>query len=172
MVERRWSRFMVKISERSKGALRMGIAGLVLAMSLTLLVHLTAGSPAPSIDRAYLQSIWNGWSTLDASHQSQFYAQGSNVYFDEAPLKYDSWGAYEEGAAKILKTIKSAKFTINNDLKIHPAGNIVWATATVDQDATLTDGKRDVTTFRWTVIFARENNKWLIVHEHVSRPTE
>ncbi len=163
---------MAKRIETYKSALRMAIVALVMAMGLTVFVHLTSGKPAPAVDRAYLQSVWDGWGTLDAAHQTRFYAQGPHVYFDEAPLKYDSWGAYERGSAEILKTIKSAKFTINNDLKIHSAGNIVWATATVDQDATLTDGKRDVTTFRWTVILERENNQWLIVHEHVSRPTE
>lgn len=163
---------MAKRIETYKSALRMAIVALVMAMGLTVFVHLTSGKPAPPVDRAYLQSVWDGWGTLDAAHQTRFYAQGPHVYFDEAPLKYDSWGAYERGSAEILKTIKSAKFMINNDLKIHPAGNLVWATATVDQDATLTDGKRDVTTFRWTVILTRENSQWLIVHEHVSRPTE
>jgi ketosteroid isomerase-like protein len=126
-------------------------------------------SPVP--DAAYLQKIWDGWATLDAANQTQFYAQGPHVFFDEAPLKYDSWKQFEAGVAKILTSIQSAKFTVEEP-HIHPAGQYVWATALINQDAMLKDGKRDKAILRWTVVFHRENGKWLIVHEHVSRPTE
>jgi ketosteroid isomerase-like protein len=128
-----------------------------------------ATSPIP--DAAYLQKIWDGWATLDAAHQTQFYAQGPHTFFDEAPLKYDSWKEFEAGVAKILTSIKSAKFTVEEP-HIHPAGQFVWATALINQDALLQDDKRDKAILRWTVVFHHENGKWLIAHEHVSRPTE
>lgn len=126
-------------------------------------------SPIP--DAAYLQKIWDGWAALDASHQTQFYAQGPHTFFDEAPLKYDSWKEFEAGVGKILTSIKSAKFTVEEP-HIHPAGQYVWATALINQNAVLKDGKRDKAMLRWTVVFRQESGKWLIVHEHVSRPTE
>jgi ketosteroid isomerase-like protein len=129
-------------------------------------------SESAGVDRAYLQSVWTGWEALDVAKQGRFYASGPRVYFDETPLKYNSWDEYKTGVGKILTEIQSAKFTVNNDVQIHPAKNIVWATATVDQDALLKDGKRDVTTFRWTVVFEKIGGKWLIVHEHISRPTQ
>lgn len=129
-------------------------------------------SESAGVDRAYLQSVWDGWASLDVTKQGRFYASGPRVYFDETPLKYGSWDEYKAGVSKILTEIRSAKFTVNDDAQIHPAGNIVWATATVAQDALLTDGKRDVTTFRWTVVFEKVDGKWLIVHEHISRPTQ
>jgi ketosteroid isomerase-like protein len=122
-------------------------------------------------DEALLQKIWDGWETLDASHQTQFYAQGPHTFFDEAPLKYESWKQFESGVSKILSLIRSAKFKVQEP-HIHPAGEYVWATALINQDGVLKDGKRDATVLRWTVVFHRENGKWLIVHEHVSRPTE
>lgn len=128
-----------------------------------------AAPPIP--DAAYLQKIWDGWATLDAARQTQFYAQGPHTFFDEAPLKYDSWKEFEAGVGKILTSIKSAKFTVEEP-HIHPAGQYVWATALINQDALLQDGKRDKAILRWTVVFHRESGKWLIVHEHVSRPTE
>jgi ketosteroid isomerase-like protein len=91
--------------------------------------------------------------------------------FDEAPLKYDSWKQFEAGVGKILTSIQSAKFTVEEP-HIHPAGQFVWATAPINQDAVLKDGKRDRAILRWTVVFHEESGKWLIVHEHVSRPTE
>lgn len=129
----------------------------------------SAASPIP--DTVYLQKIWDGWATLDAANQTQFYAQGPHTFFDEAPLKYDSWKQFEAGVGKILTSIQSAKFTVEEP-HIYPAGQYVWATALIDQDALLKDGKRDRAVLRWTVVFHQERGKWLIVHEHVSRPTE
>lgn len=123
-------------------------------------------------DAAYLQKIWDGWGMLNATHQSQFYDHAPHLFFDESPLKYSDWKSYETGSNKILATIKTAKFTVNKDAQIHSAGDYAWAAATVNQDAVLKGGKRDVTTFRWTVIFQKENEKWLIVHEHVSRTAD
>jgi len=131
----------------------------------------TVAARTPLPDLAYLQKIWNGWETLDAAHQTQFYAQGPHVFFDESPLKYDSWKQFEAGVGKILTTIKSAKFTVKEP-HIHPGGEYAWATALIDQDAILKDGKRDKAILRWTVVFHWETGKWLIVHEHVSRPTD
>lgn len=139
----------------------------------TIFVSRGQGTPAksPVPDAAYLQKIWDGWATLDAANQTQFYAQGPHTFFDESPLKYDSWKEFEAGVGKILTSIQSAKFTVKEP-HIHPAGQYAWATALIDQDALLKDGKRDKAILRWTVVFQHENGKWLIVHEHVSRPTE
>src|SRR4051794_27744454 len=117
------------------------------------------GAAPPSVsapDTAFLQKIWDGWETLDASHQTQFYAQGLHTFFDEAPLKYDSWKQFEAGVGKILTSIKSAKFKVEEP-QIHPAGEYVWATALINQDAVLKDGKQDATVLRWTVVFHRED---------------
>ena len=149
-------------------------AVLLLAMLVALPQAQAAvsGATTKPPDKAYLQRIWSGWDTLDASHQTQFYAQGPHVFFDEAPLKYDSWDQFESGVAKILTSIQSATFTVNDDAQIHPAGsNVMWATATISQNALLKDGSRDKATLRWTVVFVKQNGRWLIVHEHVSRPT-
>jgi ketosteroid isomerase-like protein len=126
------------------------------------------GGPGP--DRAYLQKIWDGWGTLDPARVAQFYAPGPHTFFDIAPLKYNNWDEYAQGVVKELADYKNATFTVNDDAQIHPAGEYIWATATVKQDATMKSGKRELATFRWTVIFERQAGKWLIVHEHVSAP--
>ncbi len=51
----------------------------------------------PVPDKSYLQKIWDGWSTLDPANTEKYYAKGSNVFFDIAPLKYNSWDEYEKG---------------------------------------------------------------------------
>jgi hypothetical protein len=42
--------------------------------------------PAP--DKALMQTIWDGWSTLDPSNVAKYYATGPHPLFDIAPVKY------------------------------------------------------------------------------------
>lgn len=129
-------------------------------------------SAASTPDKAYLQKIWNGWSTLDPANTAQFYAKGDHTFFDIAPLKYNNWDEYDAGVKKVLADYKAAKFTVNDDAQLHPAGQYVWATATLKSDMTTKADKREIGNFRWTVIFHKEQGKWLIVHEHVSVPLQ
>jgi ketosteroid isomerase-like protein len=131
-----------------------------------------AKSAAGIPDKAHLQKIWDAWSTLDPANPAPFYASGSHVYYDIAPLKYASWDEYQKGVVAVLAGFKSAKLTVNDDAQIHTAGPIVWATATVKEDAILKSGKSEMGNFRWTVVFEKQNGKWLIVHEHISEPAQ
>jgi len=76
---------------------------------------------APAFDKAYLQTIWDGWERLDPSKQAQFYAKGTHTFFDVAPLKYTSWSEYQAGVAKELADYKSAKFTVTTTRRFIPA---------------------------------------------------
>ena len=131
-----------------------------------------AKSSGPAPDKALLQKIWDGWSTLDVSKVTDFYASGPHTFFDIAPLKYSSWDEYQKNVVNVLAGFKTAKFSVNDDAELHPAGNYTWATATVKEDATMKSGKREMSNFRWTVVFEKQGGKWLIVHEHVSAPLQ
>jgi ketosteroid isomerase-like protein len=128
-------------------------------------------SPAAP-DKAYLQKIWDGWATRDPANVAQYYANGPHTFFDIAPLKYNSWDEYESGVKKVIGGYKSAKFTVNDDLAVHPHGDLVWATATVADEMTTNAGKVEMGNFRWTVVFEDQDGKWIIVHEHVSAPLQ
>jgi len=121
-----------------------------------------------AVDKAYLQRIWDGWATLDAAGQKQYYAQGPHVFFDVSPLKYGSWDEYQSTVSKELAEYKAARFTVNDDAQIHKSGDAYRVTATVASDMTQKSGKREMATFRWTAVFESQDGKWLIVHEHVS----
>jgi ketosteroid isomerase-like protein len=129
-----------------------------------------AAPPAP--DKAYLQKIWDGWSTLDPASVATHYASGLHTFFDIAPLKYRSWDEYQKGVKVVLSGYKSAKFTVNDDAAIHPHGDLVWATATVAYEMTGKANKVEMGNFRWTVIFENQDGKWTTVHEHVSEPLQ
>jgi ketosteroid isomerase-like protein len=130
-----------------------------------------AKSPAAP-DRAYLEKIWDGWSTLDPANVARFYAGGPHTFFDIAPLKYGSFEEYSKGVQAVVSGYKSARFVLNDDVAIHPHGDLVWATATVSEEMTTKAGKVEMGNFRWTVVFENQDGKWMIVHEHVSAPLQ
>ena len=129
-----------------------------------------AGGP----DIAYLQKIWDGWSTMDPANVAGFYNQApEHMFFDEAPLKYNNWQEYESGVKNLLKGYKSLKLTVNDDAKIHREGNFAWGYATIKEEDTTSGGKHEMATLRWTVIFEKDAaGRWLIAHEHVSVPEQ
>jgi ketosteroid isomerase-like protein len=152
---------------------RIAVLVFVVCMTITGLAQKAAKASAGGVlDKPYLQKIWDGWAALDASKQKQYYAQGPHVFFDIAPLKYASWDEYEAGVTKELSDYKAAKFTVNDDLQIHKAGDVYWVTSTIGSDMTHKSDKRDMGQFRWTAVLEKKDGKWLIVHEHVSSPIE
>jgi ketosteroid isomerase-like protein len=155
--------------------MRLSAVLCTLALSLSTAAQTKASamkkSPAgPVPDKALMQKLWDGWSTLDPANVEKFYASGPHTYFDIAPLKYDSWDEYEKGVKAVVAGYKSAKFTVNDDAAVHPHGDLVWGTATISEQMTTQAGKIEMGNFRWTVIWENEDGKWLIVHEHVSEP--
>ena len=100
---------------------------LVVAMAIGGLAQ-KATKPAAggAVDKAYLQKIWDGWSTLDPTAQKQYYAQGPHVFFDIAPLKYANWDEYQAGVTQVLATYKTARCTVNDDAQIHKSGEAYW----------------------------------------------
>ena len=150
---------------------------LALTVCIACLAPSVVSAKNPSVkasapDKAHLQKIWDGWATLNPDNVAKFYASGPHTFFDIAPLKYSSWDEYQKGVRQVLAGFKSAKFTVNDDAELHPAGKYVWGTATVKDEMTHKDGKVDTGTFRWTVVFEQQNGKWLVVHEHVSAPLQ
>ena len=156
----------------NRRALGIAICGLLLPALAFAQQKTSKASAAGLPNKALMQKIWDGWSTLNPANTEQFYAKGSHVFYDVAPLKYASWDEYAAGVKKEFGGYKSAKFEVNDDAQIHPAGEYYWGTATVKSDMTSGTGKREMSTFRWTVLWHKQDGKWLIVHEHVSAPLQ
>jgi ketosteroid isomerase-like protein len=153
----------------------------VLLSLLALTFSSTAQSPKPAAkkaatpaapDKAYLQRILDNWAMLDPANVAKFYASGPHTFFDITPLKYGSWDEYSVGVKSVLSRYKSTVFTLNDDVAIHPHGDLVWATATLKDEMTSKAGKVEMGNLRWTVVFENQDGKWLIVHEHFSTPLE
>lgn len=168
---------MLKLMPNSRLTRLFAVWWCMLALSLSAAAQTKASAmkkPAagPVPDKALMQKLWDGWSTLDTANVEKFYASGPHTYFDIAPLKYGSWDEYEQGVKAVVGGYKSAKFTVNDDASVHPHGDLVWGTATISEQMTTQAGKIEMGNFRWTVIWENEDGKWLIVHEHVSAPVQ
>ena len=112
------------------------------------------------------------WESLKAENASPFYAHDAGlVFYDAAPVKYDGWAAYRDGAQKLfLDTATSLKFNVNDDLKVTRRGKVAWTTRTMRLKANMKEGKPIEFEGRNTVIWENRGGKWLIVHEHLSAP--
>jgi ketosteroid isomerase-like protein len=141
---------------------------LVLLCIATFSVGGFAAPPTGAPDKAYLQKILDGWSSMNPANQKEYYAQGDRLFFDIAPLKYNNWSEYQSGVTELFKSYNSMKLTLNDDAQIHHEGNLTWAAATVKEDAVTSTGKHELGTFRWTILFQKLDGKWLVVHEHTS----
>ena len=131
-------------------------------------------SESASPDIAYMQKIWDGWSTMKPANVAEFYNHApDHMFFDEAPLKYNNWQEYETGVQELFKNLKTLKLTVSDDAKIHHEGKLAWGYATIKEESTTNSGKHEMATLRWTVIFEKDAaGKWLIAHEHVSVPAQ
>ncbi len=121
--------------------------------------------------RTLMQTTLAAWETLDPKNPAPFYAQeADHVFFDITPLQYQGWAEYAEGVKKVLAGFSSLKFTLADDVRAHPHGNLAWATATWHADVVTKQGAKEGLDGRWTVVWEKRGNDWLIVHEHVSVP--
>lgn len=128
--------------------------------------------PAEKYDfKALMQQIWAGWETLDPANTEKFYDKAANrVFFDVAPLKYNGWAQYADGVKKVFADYSGAKLTLNNDARAYQRGNLAWGTATIHGALIKKSGGQDAMDLRWTVIWEKKGDEWLIIHEHVSTP--
>ena len=109
----------------------------------------------------------------DLEKQGSFYAQGpGHLFFDVAPLKYDSWDDYKAGVAPSLKDAPKVTYTLDDDLQIHPEGKITWVAGTLKMAGATPQGQKEIVTLRWTAVLELQDGRWLITHEHVSAPAE
>ncbi len=131
-----------------------------------------AGSTSSSApDKALMRKIWDAWNTLDPANAAPFYDKGAErVFFDITPLKYAGWQAYATGAKDVLAGFQSLNATVSDDAQVHTQGRLAWGTATWHADTVMKDGSSSPLDGRWTVVWEKRGDKWLIIHEHVSVP--
>jgi ketosteroid isomerase-like protein len=142
---------------------------------LSVAILLVAAAPKNGKEpdfKAMQAEVDKAWCSLDAKKAAPYYAHDAKLaFFDIAPLKYNNWTEYQDGAQKaFLDGAKTMKFISNGDDQVTRKGDVAWMTRTIKLVADMKDGKPLQIDCRDTVIWERKGDKWLITHEHVSAP--
>lgn len=122
--------------------------------------------------RKLIDDYCAAWSSGNADAPAKFYAQEDNlVFYDIAPFSYHGWKAYHVGVQKeFLENAASIKLTAGIDLKVTRRGNVAWLTVPMHLSEVSKDGKTTEIQVRYTGIWERRGQSWLLVHEHLSVP--
>ncbi|HVO58922.1 MAG TPA: nuclear transport factor 2 family protein [Dongiaceae bacterium] len=123
--------------------------------------------------RKLIDAYCTAWSSGNLDNAAKFYAKDDGlVFYDVAPFAYRGWKDYYVGAKKqFIDQVSSAKLTAGKDLRVTRRGVIAWTTVPMHLSMTGKDGKTSELELRYTGIWERRGNSWLLVHEHVSAPT-
>jgi ketosteroid isomerase-like protein len=122
--------------------------------------------------RKLIDSYCTAWSAGNPDSASRFYAQEDGlVFYDVAPFAYHGWKEYHEGVKReLFANLQSGTLTAGKDLRVSRHGTVAWTTVSMHLSEKTKDGKSLETNLRYTGIWERRPNGWLLVHEHISAP--
>ena len=121
--------------------------------------------------RSTILKAMENWSRLEADANQAYYTTSDKaVFFDFTPMQFVGWETYKNEIKKVQESIKEFKIILNDDLTVHVAGKVAWATATWKMDFQFKDGTTRHLEGRLTEVLEKQKGKWKIVHEHASVP--
>jgi len=122
--------------------------------------------------RQVILKAMENWSRLEADANEAYYTTSDKaVFYDFTPMQYVGWETYKNEIKKVQESIKEFKIILNDDLTVHVAGKVAWATATWKMDFQFKDGTTRHLEGRLTEVLEKQKGKWKIIHEHASVPT-
>ncbi|HLY54832.1 MAG TPA: nuclear transport factor 2 family protein [Stellaceae bacterium] len=92
--------------------------------------------------------------------------------FDLAPPNtgYHGWAAYAEAWYKIMNKYAHFEMTLYDDLRVFHRGDVAWTSASFNVKGRSVAGDSFDKDGRVSLVWVREDGRWLITHEHVSSP--
>jgi ketosteroid isomerase-like protein len=122
--------------------------------------------------KAMIKDYYAKWSTLNSDNPAPFYAKDPDlVFFDVDPLKYTGWQQYHDNFKNnVASTFTSLVITPNDDIKTTRSGNLAVNSLTFHLSAKMKDGTALEFEGRHTIVWELSHGKWVIIHEHVSKP--
>jgi ketosteroid isomerase-like protein len=119
-----------------------------------------------------IKRYYAAWSTLNPDNPAPFYAKDPDlVFFDVDPLKYTGWQQYHDNFKNnVAPGFSSLTITPNNDVKITRSGNLAVTTLTFHLSAKEKNGNSLEFDGRHTIVWELSHGRWVIIHEHVSKP--
>lgn len=120
--------------------------------------------------KSLVKDFWTAWSTRNVQSASRFYATAPDlvVYLPWRTAGYQGWNEFSQTASAIMQNLTVAKFTPHDDMWTQQWGDVAATAGIFTVDLQAQDGSSTQGDARYTLIWAKYNGKWLIVHEHLS----
>lgn len=117
--------------------------------------------------------VFKNWSSMRPETNDPLYlADDRIVLFDAAPMQDIGWEAQKERLRAAFKDFEYFKMEPNEDLSVHYLGELGWATTTWKYEIHLKGGQKLRHEGRGTFVLQKRDGKWLVVHDHISRPVQ
>jgi len=147
------------------------ISALITAAALLVLMGATKSKDADEFG-PLLKQLYKAWNTLDPDNAASFYAKDPElVFFDVAPLQYTGWQEYrDQFKTKVAPTFASLTLKPNEDLKVIRKRDVALTTLTFHAAIKPKEGEAMEFDGRHTLFWEKREGKWVILHEHVSKP--
>ena len=116
--------------------------------------------------------VFKNWSSMNPDTNDPWYlANDKTVLFDINPMQDIGWKTQKNRLQQVFNDFEYFNMVPNKDLTVHQLGDLAWATTTWKYKIRLKDGKHFSDEGRGTFVLQRKDRKWLVVHDHISRPT-
>jgi ketosteroid isomerase-like protein len=114
-----------------------------------------------------------GKETFNREAVAHLYKKDADfMAYDVAPPVggYIGWDRYAVGWYDVMNKYKEIYFKFNDDLLVHRRGEVGWVSVSAKWYGISTGGESFNKDFRLTLVWVRENDAWVITHEHASAP--
>lgn len=158
------------------------IALCVLAFSCLCLLSMSRLGAAPpklqtaANDKAEIQHLIDRWTKAihdkDIDGIMAVYAPEVVVFDIMPPMQYKGKDAYRSDYVKSLEQFKVPIETEIRELSITTGDSIAFSHSIQRLNGTLKTGEKTDLWVRFTDCYRKINGKWLVVHEHISVPTD
>ncbi len=121
----------------------------------------------------YNKALSQGEAPFDIERVAHLYKRDDGfMAYDLSPPNggYAGWRSYEAAWHRIMANYASFHLEANDDLRVKRVGDVAWASFSFRVWGARQGGLPYQAEGRVTLIWLRENGKWLIAHEHVSTP--
>lgn len=121
----------------------------------------------------YNKALSQGEAPFDIGRAAHLYKRDEEfMAYDLSPPNggYAGWRSYEAAWYRIMANYASFYLEGNDDLRVKVVGEAAWTSFSFRVWGTRQGGLPYKAEGRVTLIWVRENGKWLITHEHVSTP--
>jgi ketosteroid isomerase-like protein len=118
-----------------------------------------------------MQQIADAWGSLEVAKVAPYYDQSpKDLFFDFTPLKYTGWQEYANGFNHVFAGVQALKIVVTDDAEVHQSGDMAYGAAIIAADLRNKDGSEQALVGRWTAVWEKKGDNWLIVHDHWSAP--